>query len=124
CAWSRRERVRRADVGEWNWRVDRSTRCCDIRTSVYTATTCAQRRLVIFERTVRVFFEPKFLSRAHISPGCRIWHAPVFLDLQHCAANDCAGGNPWPCHGGVVTGVRGDDSAWQPRSRRRCALAG
>jgi MFS family permease len=57
----------------------------------YTAPTCAQRRLVIFNRTVRVLFEPKFLSRACISTGCRIWHAPVFLDLQHCAANDCAG---------------------------------
>jgi len=39
----------------------------------------------------RFFFEPKFLSRACISTGCRIWHAPVFLDVEHRAANDCAG---------------------------------
>src|SRR6266576_1548226 len=57
----------------------RSARRGDVRTFIHTAKTRARRRLVVLDCVVRVFAEPKFLSRTCMSPHCRVWHAPVFL---------------------------------------------
>jgi len=90
CARSRGERIRHFNVGEWDRRVNRRPGRCDLWTSVYSATTGARRCLDIFDCAIRPFAEPKFLQFPRISRCCWIWNAPVFLHVEHGAANDCA----------------------------------
>ena len=91
---------------------------------VYPTQTRTWWSLVVCRSMLALSFTRKFYARARIPLRGWIWNAVVFLNLQHCAANDRTRRNAGTRHGRVVAGVRRHDSTWQPGSRSRCALGG
>ena len=125
CARTRRKRLRHVDVGE---RIGALVGALVVATYghlFHTAQTRARRRLVIFAWRCSRFRSRKIsTSRSYffLPPdfGMLLFFSTSNTVLQTIVPDEMRGTR----HGRVVTRVRRHDSARQPRSRSRCALAG